>query len=67
MKDAIITGASGMIGSHVAKELLQRGINVTAIVRPMSEKLRNLEWAEEEAGAQALGNENNAEVGKLRM
>ena len=68
MKDAIITGASGMIGSHVAKELLQRGINVTAIVRPMSEKLRNLEWAEAEAGAAALlGPDKTAEVGKMRI
>ena len=57
-----------MIGSHVAKELLQRGINVTAIVRPMSEKLRNLEWAEEQAGAAALlGPDRTAEVGKMRV
>ncbi|MCR4846855.1 MAG: NAD(P)-dependent oxidoreductase [Eubacterium sp.] len=68
MKDVIITGATGMIGSHVAKNLMERGINVTAIVRPMSEKLRNLEWAEREAGVACIANnENNTEVGKLRV
>ena len=68
MKDVIITGATGMIGSHVAKNLMERGINVTAIVRPMSEKLRNLEWAEREAGVACIeNNENNTEVGKLRV
>ena len=43
MKNVIITGATGMIGMHVAKVLLNQGVNVTAIVRPMSEKMRNLE------------------------
>ena len=48
MKDVIITGATGMIGSAVTKIMLEKGINVTAIVRPMSE---NLEYLEElEAG-----------------
>ena len=43
MKSVIITGATGMIGSHVAKLLLDQGVNVTAIIRPMSEKMRNLD------------------------
>ena len=43
MKSAIVTGATGMIGSQVVKLLLEKGVNVTAIVRPMSEKMRNLE------------------------
>ena len=68
MKSAIITGASGMIGSTVAKVLLQNGINVTAIVRPMSEKLANLERAEQLAGAEALLDaEKMIEVGKLQI
>ena len=68
MKDVIITGATGMIGSHVAKNLMERGINVTAIVRPMSEKLRHLEWAEREAGVACIANNDNTiEVGKLRV
>ena len=47
MKSVIITGATGMIGSHVARLLLDQGVNVTAIVRPMSEKLRNIEYVGE--------------------
>ena len=43
MKDVIITGATGMIGSTVTKMLLENGVNVTAIVRPMSENLEYLE------------------------
>ena len=42
MKSAIVTGATGMIGSHVVNLLLEQGVNVTAIIRPMSEKMRNL-------------------------
>ena len=38
MENVIITGATGMIGAHVAKVLMERGVNVTAIIRPMSEK-----------------------------
>ncbi len=43
MKEVIITGATGMIGSAVTKLMLERGINVTAIIRPMSENLEYLE------------------------
>lgn len=46
MKNVIITGATGMLGAHVAAILLGQGVNVTAIVRPMSEKMRNLESLE---------------------
>ena len=42
MENVIITGATGMIGAHVAKVLMERGVNVTAIIRPMSEKTGNL-------------------------
>ena len=42
MKNVIITGATGMIGSHVAKVLVNEGVNVTAIIRPMTEKMKNL-------------------------
>ena len=68
MKNAIITGATGMIGAHVAKILMEKGVNVTAIIRPMSEKMKNLEWAEREAGVAGLGdNENSGEIGKLQV
>lgn len=42
MENAVITGATGMIGAHIAKVLVDSGVNVTAIIRPMSEKMRNL-------------------------
>ena len=50
MKNVIITGATGMIGSNVARLLLDQGVNVTAIIRPMSEKLRNLDPERETKG-----------------
>ena len=71
MKGAIVTGATGMIGSNVTKLLLQQGVNVTAIVRPMSEKLRNLEWAEESGFKDGLYNSDDKEKpfqrGKLQI
>ncbi|WP_027091816.1 NAD-dependent epimerase/dehydratase family protein [Cohnella thermotolerans] len=36
MRTAIMTGASGYIGSHLAKELIRQGWSVHAIVRPLS-------------------------------
>ncbi len=36
MKPALVTGASGFIGWHVAKALLDRGVAVRALVRPGS-------------------------------
>lgn len=38
MKRAIVTGATGMIGTALIKELLRSGIAVTAIVRPDSDR-----------------------------
>lgn len=38
MKRAIVTGATGMIGMALIKELLNSGIAVTAIVRPDSDR-----------------------------
>ena len=68
MENVIITGATGMIGAHVAKVLMERGVNVTAIIRPMSEKIDNLKWAEEKASiANFEDPNNNAEVGKLQV
>src|SRR5579863_2338394 len=42
MKPALVTGASGFIGWHVARLLTERGYKVRALVRPTS-KLRELE------------------------
>src|ERR1022692_1585712 len=36
MKPALVTGASGFLGWHVARVLLERGIRVRALVRPGS-------------------------------
>src|SRR5882672_5656004 len=36
MKPALVTGASGFLGWHVARVLLQRGYSVRALVRPGS-------------------------------
>ena len=60
MKSAIVTGATGMIGSQVVKLLLEKGVNVTAIVRPMSEKMRNLE-------AFKVSSSDNKQYGKLNI
>ena len=38
MKSAIITGATGMIGSSLIECLLNEGIKVTALVRPNSKR-----------------------------
>jgi dihydroflavonol-4-reductase len=37
VKPALVTGASGFIGWHVAKVLLDRGVPVRALVRPQSQ------------------------------
>ena len=42
MKPVLVTGASGFIGWHVARLLIERGYKVRALVRPAS-KLRELE------------------------
>jgi len=42
IKSAVVTGASGMIGATTIRELNRRGIEVLALVRPGSSKLRNL-------------------------
>ena len=39
---AFVTGATGFIGSNVARALLKRGWGVRALVRPTSDR-RNLE------------------------
>ncbi len=41
MKHAFLTGATGFIGRHLAKLLLDRGIRVTALVRDKS-RLKDL-------------------------
>ena len=56
MENVIITGATGMIGSHVAKILIDNGINVTAIIRPMSEKIGNLKDAHDLSEQDDKGN-----------
>jgi len=42
MKRAIVTGATGMIGTALIKELLRSDIEVTAIVRPDSDRTERL-------------------------
>lgn len=42
IRHAVITGATGMIGAHLTRLLLEKGIKVTAVVRPGSRKLKNL-------------------------
>ncbi len=42
MKQAIITGATGMIGVALVKYLVELGISVTAVVRPRSKRIVNI-------------------------
>lgn len=42
MKKVLITGATGMIGASMIQQMVQDGIQVTAIVRPNSPKISNL-------------------------
>ncbi|MBR6323180.1 MAG: NAD(P)-dependent oxidoreductase [Lachnospiraceae bacterium] len=45
LKKAIITGATGMIGAALAELLTSEGVKVTALARPESPKMRNLDKA----------------------
>lgn len=42
MKKVIVTGATGMIGASMIEQMLSDGIEVTAIIRPGSNKIKNL-------------------------
>lgn len=42
MKKVIVTGATGMIGASMIQQMVQDGIQVTAIIRPNSKKRSNL-------------------------
>jgi len=44
---AFVTGATGMIGSHVARRLLDEGWRVRALVRPTSDTALLTEWGVE--------------------
>ena len=69
MKDVIITGATGMIGSEVTRQLLRQGVNVTAIIRPMSENLEYLEELVEQDKIEMdkIRTETEREHGTLRL
>ena len=45
MKKVLVTGAAGLIGSHVAEGLLNENVEVRALVRP-GEDVRNIEGLE---------------------
>ena len=49
MKPILVTGASGFIGWHVARQLLDRGERVRALVRPSS-RIRELDQIERVTG-----------------
>lgn len=42
MKNVIVTGATGMVGASMIEQMVEDGIEVTAIVRPNSKKISNL-------------------------
>ena len=42
MKNVIITGATSFIGINLISELMEHDFNITAIVRPQSEKKNRL-------------------------
>jgi len=49
VKPVLVTGASGFLGWHVARQLIERGERVRALVRPTS-RLRELEGVEAVTG-----------------
>ena len=42
MQKIVITGATGMIGTNLVKELVKKNKKVLAIVRPNSPKIKNI-------------------------
>ena len=46
MKSAIITGATGFIGTHLCNELRSNGISITGLARPGSANAKRLDTAE---------------------
>lgn len=59
MKRAVVTGASGFIGTHLLKELLRRGFDVCAVVRPGS--------AVDPSAADGLSGSGNLQTVALNM
>lgn len=49
VKKAIITGATGFIGTALCKELLDNGYGVTAVIRPESAKKEKIQYQSEQA------------------
>src|SRR3970040_1307845 len=44
---ALVTGATGFLGSHIVERLMQRGDDVRALVRPSSDTRLLREWGVE--------------------
>ena len=42
MKKVIVTGATGMIGASMIEQMVEDGVEVTAVIRPNSKKRKNL-------------------------
>ena len=47
MKKAIVTGASGFVGAAVCRELVEQGVEVTAVARHRNERIADIKKEQE--------------------